>query len=117
MCHTYPWHLTSWTISDPLFYLPAAVSCIPQPRCQHHITPYTALHYTTLHYTTPLINPFLSLPPLHQVYEQFMGVPSSRLIDTCGDIDPDPRRANDCGINPVIEKLMTQVPNRTMIGK
>ena len=45
-----------------------------------------------------------------------MGVPATRLVDTCGDMGPDPRRSNDCGINPVIEKLMTQVPNKTMIG-
>ena len=58
------------------------------------------------------------------VYEQQMGIPPHRLIDTCGEqIHLNNNKTttawgkeNDCGLNEVLKTFIGNAPNKTMIA-
>ena len=56
------------------------------------------------------------------VYEQQMGIPSSRLIDTCGEQKhlnnntSSTTTSTDCGVNQVLTTFIGNAPNKTMIA-
>lgn len=55
------------------------------------------------------------------VYEQQMGIQPDRIVDTCGELGISSGSSTNttvegCPMNPVIQKLLTLVSNRTMIA-